>query len=459
MRIVFFVLFTIHCSICAAQISYNMQLLANVNQHPAPHGYSIGITGYEAPDGSEYALFGCHHGTSFVNITDPENVYEAGFQKGISSDWRDIKIWSHYAYIVGDIPGCNLQIVDLQYFPDSIHYVASFSFPGFTRAHTLEQSGPFLYVNGGDYLNGGVFVLDLSSNPESPVKRGEWEQLSVHDCRIVRDVIWSCNGYSGYISVINSSNKNNLQTIASWYNGQNPVVHNCALTEDGRYLFVTDETFSPPGRLKIWNVGDLNNVQFIRSWHPSGIDSAAVHNVEINGSYALLAYYTAGVRVLDISDPENPTETAWYDTYPADNGNSWNGCKGIYMLPSGKIIANDKQKGLFVLKTVSGLIGMENNRISADKISLNQNYPNPFNPVTKIKFDIPTYPRSKGLQPLVLIKVYDVLGNEVATPVSENLKPGTYEVEWDGSYYPSGVYYYTLTVNEFKESGRMVLIK
>src|SRR5438876_8284879 len=129
-----FSLFIIHYSLmtAAAQVSYNMYLLANIDTHPAPHGYSIGITGYKAPDGREYAVFGCHYGTSFADITDTANVYEAGFQKGISSDWRDIKIWSHYAYIVGDIPGCSLQIIDLQYLPDSIHYVTTYSFPGFT---------------------------------------------------------------------------------------------------------------------------------------------------------------------------------------------------------------------------------------------------------------------------------------------------------------------------------------
>jgi hypothetical protein len=99
---------------------------------------------------------------------------------------------------------------------------------------------------------------------------------------------------------------------------------------------------------------------------------------------------------------------------------------------------------------------------------LYQNYPNPFNPSTKIKFDIPQSPlypeHSGGVGGFISLKVYDILGNEVSTLVNEQLKPGTYEVEWpapsgDGSNFSSGVYYYTLTTNSFKETKRMVLIK
>ncbi|HEY3250614.1 MAG TPA: T9SS type A sorting domain-containing protein [Ignavibacteria bacterium] len=88
-----------------------------------------------------------------------------------------------------------------------------------------------------------------------------------------------------------------------------------------------------------------------------------------------------------------------------------------------------------------------------------QNFPNPFNPTTKIKFDIPPLSFNKGLQPLVQIKVYDILGSEAATLVNEQLKPGTYEIEWDASNYPSGVYYYKLVADDFTETKRMVLIK
>ncbi len=94
---------------------------------------------------------------------------------------------------------------------------------------------------------------------------------------------------------------------------------------------------------------------------------------------------------------------------------------------------------------------------------LYQNYPNPFNPVTRIKYDIPP---SKGVRGMITkIIIYDVLGKQVQTLVNEELSSGTYEVSFDGSDLPSGVYYYQLTIrNEqlamiYSETKKMVLMK
>lgn len=87
-----------------------------------------------------------------------------------------------------------------------------------------------------------------------------------------------------------------------------------------------------------------------------------------------------------------------------------------------------------------------------DGFSLSQNYPNPFNPVTKINFSIPKNEN-------VNLKVYDVLGNELVTLVNGDLSTGSYSVDFDGSKYSSGIYFYTLISGSFKETKRMNLIK
>lgn len=88
--------------------------------------------------------------------------------------------------------------------------------------------------------------------------------------------------------------------------------------------------------------------------------------------------------------------------------------------------------------------------------SLYQNYPNPFNPTTKIKFDVPNV---KGEMSKVKIIIYDILGREIATVMNEQLKPGTYQYEWDGNHFASGIYFYKLTSAEFTETKKMVLVK
>jgi len=87
--------------------------------------------------------------------------------------------------------------------------------------------------------------------------------------------------------------------------------------------------------------------------------------------------------------------------------------------------------------------------------SLSQNCPNPFNPVTKIKFTIPV----TGHAMVVRLRIYDILGREINALINEKLSPGSYEVEWNASNFPSGIYFYRLETQGFSESKKMVLVK
>ena len=86
------------------------------------------------------------------------------------------------------------------------------------------------------------------------------------------------------------------------------------------------------------------------------------------------------------------------------------------------------------------------------QFKLSQNYPNPFNPSTRISFSIP---RSG----FVTLKVYDMLGSEVQTIVSEQLSAGEYVSEFDGVKLSSGTYFYRIQVGDFVETKKMILIK
>jgi hypothetical protein len=83
---------------------------------------------------------------------------------------------------------------------------------------------------------------------------------------------------------------------------------------------------------------------------------------------------------------------------------------------------------------------------------LNQNYPNPFNPTTNIKYQIP----NNGF---VIMKIYDILGKEVVTLINEKQIAGNYEIKFDGSNLPSGIYFYKLNVNDFSAIKKMLLVK
>ncbi len=123
--------------------------------------------------------------------------------------------------------------------------------------------------------------------------------------------------------------------------------------------------------------------------------------------------------------------------------------------------------GNWILKNVT-ILDTNEELLNPNEFYLSQNYPNPFNPATLIKFSVPSFlSNSLSLShSLVTIKVYDVLGNEVATLLNENKTPGVYEVEFNGAGLASGIYIYRLQINpdrtgeaSFTASRKMLLMK
>ncbi len=453
------ILFLVEVNFTYSQLpNQNTYLLGNLDV--AGRSYSA-CWGYSAPNGREYAILGCNTGTAFIDITDSSNIREVDFVTGITNNWREMKTYSHYAYVVSEATNSRLQIIDLQYLPDSVSLLTSWSYATYDHTHSISQSGPYLYLNGGNVTtggmsSGGVAVIDIT-NPILPVKKGQWSTRYVHDCRVLNDTIWAANISNQKITVINATNKENLQEVTNWNNIPNPSPHNCAITDDRKYILTTDEN-NTPGKLKVWNIQDLSNVTYVTSWQPTNITTTIVHNVEIYGNYAVIAHYASGIRIVDITNPEIPVEVAWYDTRPADNVNNYTGCWGVYKFPSGKIIGSDMSNGLFVIKTSFPLTGISNSNSVPDNYSLSQNYPNPFNPSTKIKFSIKENSNVK-------LNIYDVQGREVANVINDRRDGGNYEILFDAGKYnlSSGTYFYTIQIisnnNNFTETKKMFLIK
>jgi hypothetical protein len=106
----------------------------------------------------------------------------------------------------------------------------------------------------------------------------------------------------------------------------------------------------------------------------------------------------------------------------------------------------------WILKNPVNIVTNIGDQNQPDDFSMEQNYPNPFNPTTKIKYQI-------AKAGFVNLQVYDVLGNEVATLINKEMQAGSYEVEFDASILPSGIYYYTLNAGEFSQTKKMILLK
>jgi len=187
-------------------------------------------------------------------------------------------------------------------------------------------------------------------------------------------------------------------------------------------------------------------------------------------------------RIADIVvNPDDPdmliiVSQPWYavwlpDVQPGifrstDAGSTWqnitNNLNHVYVLFADINPNNTSQ--LFVGTGGGGLWVSDNFTIISDetdqmpnKYYLYQNYPNPFNPNTKIKFIIPSVGTS--LMKFVQLEVYNILGNKVATLVNEEKPTGEYEVEFDGSALPSGIYFYRITSGSYSETKKMILLR
>ena len=120
------------------------------------------------------------------------------------------------------------------------------------------------------------------------------------------------------------------------------------------------------------------------------------------------------------------------------------------------ILVDDGNNGSIddTLILVNQLTGVETqgSLLIPDEYRLEQNYPNPFNPSTTLKYEIPK-------ESYITLKVYDILGREVATLVNKEQKAGYYEVDWNAVSNSSGVYFYRIQAGEFVETKKMVLLR
>lgn len=179
------------------------------------------------------------------------------------------------------------------------------------------------------------------------------------------------------------------------------------------------------------------------NWTQTSLNNRTIFSIEISGNNVIAGTQNYGVFVSNnygmnwIEKNEGLPITGVYALCMLNNfifaGLSVN--YSVYRRPLGELI---------------GFISISND--IPESFSLYQNYPNPFNPQTKIKFDVPKASFTKLI-------IYDLLGREIAKLVNEELKPGTYEADWDGSNYSSGVYFYKIISGDFVETKKMVLMK
>ncbi len=332
--------------------------------------------------GNEYALVGRTNGTAFVDITNPSDPRYLGVMPANASGTRDIKVYDDHVFVTGGNAGDHgMLIMDLTRLRnpglDPVVFEPDAVYRGISSAHNLiiNTTSGFAFAvgstGGGQTCGGGLHMIDIRE-PLNPTFAGCYTdtegliwQGRTHDAQCVvyegpdenfqdRQICIASNETA--IRIVDVTDKENPMPIsASTYPGMS-YVHQGWLTEDQRYFFLNDELDELVGqadftRTLIWDVAELDDPILVGEYF--GPNSATDHNLYIKGDKMYQANYQAGLRVIDISDPENPAEVGFFDTTPYDgdptgfNGGAWT---AFPFFESGTVIVSSSGEGLFVVR-------------------------------------------------------------------------------------------------------------
>jgi len=331
----------------------------------------------DAITGNEYALVGLSTGTAFVDVTDSESPVFLGHlaTNTVESPWRDIKVYSDYAFIVADAAGAHgMQVFDLarlRGIASPQTFIADAVYSDFQNAHNIaiNEATGYAYAVGTNTCNEGLHIIDISI-PNNPMFAGCLEDADTHDTQCVvyqgpdtdytgQEVCFSSNGsqtrqVDNHLGIANVTDKTAPLTISSTSYPDAGFAHQGWLTDDHRYFLLGDElderNLGVPTRTLIFDIADLDAPIFV-SAHESTTTSID-HNLYVLGNRIFQGNYTSGLRVLEFANLSNSevTEVAFLDTFPSSDGPQFDGVWSVYpYLPSGNIIVSDISNGLFIL--------------------------------------------------------------------------------------------------------------
>ncbi|MBK7129504.1 MAG: choice-of-anchor B family protein [Crocinitomicaceae bacterium] len=342
--------------VCFCFWCFGLYIYAQVNMTqlgyldiPTLHDTGLnGIWGYTDETGKEYALVGTEDGVSIVDISLPSSPIEIVFIPGENSIWREIKTNGDYAYVTTEADE-GLLIIDLSPLPSSTvlptNYYVGPAGNEWNTAHSLYADNGYVYINGSGRGNGGLIILDVTTDPMNPIELGEFDMWYVHDCYVRDDTAYLAHIYDGFFSILDITDKSNPVFLGSAITPTN-FSHNIWTSDDGNFAFTTDEVSG--GFIGAFDVSNPAAIQYLDKIQSSPGNGIVPHNAHVIGDYLVTSYYADGVVIHDITYPYNLIQVGNHDTNPHELMNT-SGCWGVYpYFPSGNIIASDREEGLFI---------------------------------------------------------------------------------------------------------------
>ena len=340
----------------------------------------------------EYVVAGLRDSTTFVDVTDESHPIFVGklpkAQESPASLWRDVKVYNNTALIAADASGPHgVQFFDLTqlraYDGTPIVFEESNRYRGTHSTHNLnvnaESSFAYAVGNsaGGETCGGALHMINIE-DPRDPIFAGCFEPVVAAGQRPAGTHDVQCVNYAGpdtryagqelcfssdsrAFSISNVTDKRNPSLVASSSYPNLAYTHQGWLDEDHRYFYMNDEGDEAAGlvegtRTLIWDVQDLEDPILVSEYTTD--NPATDHNLYIVGDVMYQSNYRSGLRVVDITDRENPTALGYFDTVPWGTeegmGDIVSGGIGSWsnypFFKSGIIAVSSSKEGLFILR-------------------------------------------------------------------------------------------------------------
>ncbi|MCH7824426.1 MAG: choice-of-anchor B family protein [Acidobacteria bacterium] len=373
----------------------NVDMLAFLPTHMIGGGRGVGVNdiwGWTDPDTDrDYVVVGMRDGTTFIDVTDTSNPVWVGklpkTDGANASLWRDVKVDKDHAFIVSDSAGEHgMQVFDMtrlrEFTGTPLTFTPDATYTGVTSAHNMivNPGSDFAFIvgsNGGGETCGGALHMINIEDPKKPAFVGCFADVmtgggtgSSHDSQCVtyagpderysgHEVCFSSNGTA--LSIGDVTDKRNPVVISRGEYPDTAYSHQGWLTDDHSYFYLNDELDEFSGlvegtRTLIFDVRELDDPILVGTYQTD--NEATDHNLYIVGDVMYQSNYRSGLRVVDISDRENPTALGYFDTVPWGSdfgmGDIISGSIGSWsnypFFDSGVVVVASGREGVFVLR-------------------------------------------------------------------------------------------------------------
>lgn len=345
------------------------------------------VWGWTDPEtGAEIAIVGRYDGTSFLDLSNPSAPVVLGnlpLHDGANPNvWRDMKVYENHAYIVSDGAGAHgMQVFDLtrlrEYNGTPMDLTEDAHYDRIASAHNIvinEETG-FAYAvgasSGGETCGGGLHMIDIRQ-PKNPQFAGCFQDPTTgrsgtgysHDAQCIvyrgpdtehseKEICFGSNETA--LSIADVTDKSAPVALSAVSYPNTGYTHQGWIDEQHEYFYVNDELDELQGlvdgtRTLVWDVRDLDDPQLVREFYTG--NESSDHNLYIKGDLMYQSNYVSGLRIIDISDRENPEVAGFFDTVPwGDDAPGFDGSWSNYpYFASGILVVTSGKEGVFVLR-------------------------------------------------------------------------------------------------------------